>query len=182
MDTEKDRSPVVAWMSGASLVTFTTSVAPPTSSVSRPIATREPGGTATPVRLSVRNDGISTRTVYVSAVMFGTTKSPVALVTTGAILVPWDSLTSVTVAPGTTPPCTSWTVPGDRAGDALAKGRRGHERNDEQGRAPRDPGALRVLRYRHASMCPHLVLLHWLATVRRHHPPSAYVTRSRPER
>src|SRR6185503_16214493 len=43
--------------------------------------------------------------------MLGTTKSPVALVTTGAICVPCASLMSVTVAPGTTPPCVSLTVP-----------------------------------------------------------------------
>ena len=45
------------------------------------------------------------------AAMLGTTKSPVALVTTGAISVPCASLISVTVAPGTTPPCASLTVP-----------------------------------------------------------------------
>jgi hypothetical protein len=47
----------------------------------------------------------------VPAATFGTTKSPVALVTTGAICVPCASLISVTVAPGTTPPCVSLTVP-----------------------------------------------------------------------
>ena len=41
----------------------------------------------------------------------GITKSPVALVTTGAVLVPRESLTSVTVAPGITAPCASLTVP-----------------------------------------------------------------------
>src|SRR4029079_391283 len=43
--------------------------------------------------------------------MFGNTTSPVALVTTGADSVPFDWLTSVTVAPGTTAPWLSLTVP-----------------------------------------------------------------------
>src|SRR5438093_1418936 len=43
--------------------------------------------------------------------MFGNTKSPVALVTSGADLVPFDSLMSVIVAPGMTPPCVSLIVP-----------------------------------------------------------------------
>src|SRR5215218_7282432 len=43
--------------------------------------------------------------------MLGMTKSPVPLVTTGAICVPCASLVTVTVALGTTPPCASLTVP-----------------------------------------------------------------------
>ena len=39
------------------------------------------------------------------------TKSPFSLVTTGVDRVPRASLISVTVAPGTTPPCASLTVP-----------------------------------------------------------------------
>ena len=42
--------------------------------------------------------------------MFGTTKSPVSL-DTALKVVPRLSLTSVTVAPGITPPCASFTVP-----------------------------------------------------------------------
>ena len=71
----------------------------------------EPALTATRSRLRVRNDGISTWIVYVSAAMFGRTKSPRVFVTTGASFVPRASLISVTVAPGTTPPCSSFTVP-----------------------------------------------------------------------
>src|SRR5688572_704072 len=43
--------------------------------------------------------------------MFGNTKSPEALVTTGAEAVPRVSLVRVIVAPGITPPCASLTVP-----------------------------------------------------------------------
>src|SRR4051812_14411430 len=43
--------------------------------------------------------------------MLGTTKSPVALVTAGAEVVPFDWLIEVMVAPGTTAPCVSLTVP-----------------------------------------------------------------------
>ena len=46
-----------------------------------------------------------------SAATFGNVKSPVAFVTTGVDRVPRDSLMSVTVAPGITPPCPSFTVP-----------------------------------------------------------------------
>ena len=42
---------------------------------------------------------------------FGNTKSPFASVVTGIDLVPRVSLMSVTVAPGITPPCGSFTVP-----------------------------------------------------------------------
>src|SRR5579872_1250966 len=43
--------------------------------------------------------------------MFGNTKSPEVLVTAGDEWVPLDSLINVTVAPGTTAPWTSFTVP-----------------------------------------------------------------------
>src|SRR3954470_3883528 len=43
--------------------------------------------------------------------MLGNTKSPVLLVTTGADSVRLVSLINVTVAPGTTAPCVSLTVP-----------------------------------------------------------------------
>src|SRR5690606_37857851 len=42
--------------------------------------------------------------------MFGNTKSPVALVTTGTLCVPRDSLINTTVAPGITPPVEFTTV------------------------------------------------------------------------
>src|SRR6476660_421764 len=43
--------------------------------------------------------------------MPGNTKSPVSLVSVGAVFVPYISLMSVTVAPGMTPPCASFTEP-----------------------------------------------------------------------
>src|SRR4051812_14991671 len=43
--------------------------------------------------------------------MFGKTKSPWSVLIAGADTVPLDSLISVTVAPGTTPPWTSLTMP-----------------------------------------------------------------------
>ena len=59
---------------------------------------------------------------------FGNTKSPAAFVTTGSDRVPRASLISTTVAPGTTPPCASFTVPDtepvvicDDAGSAAAR-------------------------------------------------------------
>ena len=58
--TVNERSPLVAWMSGASPFTSTVSVVPPTSRVSAPTPTRMPALTVTPDRLSVLNDGIST--------------------------------------------------------------------------------------------------------------------------
>jgi hypothetical protein len=66
----------------------------------------------------------------VSAATFANTKSPEALVTTGMEVVPRVSLMSVTVAPGITPPCASFTVPAivpvvicAAAGDASASSR-----------------------------------------------------------
>src|SRR4030095_2565089 len=79
--------------------------------VSAPTDTRDPGLTVMPDRRSALNDGIATSIVYVSAETFGKTKSPVALLTTGVDFVPLVSLVNVTVAPGITPPWTSWTVP-----------------------------------------------------------------------
>src|SRR6185436_11820184 len=52
-----------------------------------------------------------TSTVYVSAVTFGRTYTPVSFVVTGAVFVPRASLMRTTVAPGTTPPCASFTTP-----------------------------------------------------------------------
>src|SRR5438105_1189133 len=43
--------------------------------------------------------------------MFGMTKSPVEVVTTGDDFVPRASLVATTVAPGMTQPCVSFTVP-----------------------------------------------------------------------
>ena len=42
---------------------------------------------------------------------FGNTKPPTSFVVTGASFVPRASLMRTTVAPGTTPPCASFTVP-----------------------------------------------------------------------
>ena len=61
--TVKERSPLCAWMTGASPVTFTVSLAPPTSSVSVPIATLSPTLTGTPVRFRVLNPVSVTSTV-----------------------------------------------------------------------------------------------------------------------
>jgi hypothetical protein len=47
----------------------------------------------------------------VSDFTFTNTKSPASFVTTGADLVFCDSLIRMTVAPGITPPCGSFTVP-----------------------------------------------------------------------
>ena len=58
-----DRSPLAAWMTGASALTSTVSAAPPTSSVRVPTVTRDPALTGTPVRLSVLNEGIVTSIV-----------------------------------------------------------------------------------------------------------------------
>src|SRR5262245_24201907 len=98
-------------MTGASPLTSTTSVAPPTSIVKVSTETREPGLTATPARLSVLNDGIDTSIVYVPGAMLTRTKSPVPFVTTGGAFVPRASSVRVIVAPGMTPPCASLTVP-----------------------------------------------------------------------
>ncbi len=75
------------------------------------MATRDPGFTGTFDFLSILNDGIVTSMVYVSGRRLVMTKSPVAFVTAGFERVFWDSLMSVTVAPGSTPPDASVTVP-----------------------------------------------------------------------
>ncbi len=59
-ETVNERSPVLDWMTGVSPRTVTTSVAPPSSSVSDPRGTCEPGLTSTPDRLRVLKPGIST--------------------------------------------------------------------------------------------------------------------------
>src|SRR5262245_17009050 len=98
-------------MIGDSPFTSTVSAIPPTSIVSVPTSTRVPALTTMFGRRMVLKPLIVTSTLYVSAVTFGTTKSPSVLVTTGGDLVPRVSLMSVTVAPGITPPWPSLTVP-----------------------------------------------------------------------
>ncbi len=107
----KDRSPLCDWISGLSARTSTVSEVPPTWIESGGIATRSPALRATPLRRRVLNPSIVTSTVYVSGVTFGNAYVPFSPVTTGASLVPLVSLIKVTVAPGTTAPCASSTVP-----------------------------------------------------------------------
>ena len=83
---------------------MTVSDVTPTDNVNAPTLSRSPPLTATPGRAVEENPDSETSTVYVSGVTFGMTKSPVALVTTGAILVPRASLIRVTDAPGTARP------------------------------------------------------------------------------
>ncbi len=84
---------------------------PPTSRTSVPSTVLDPGFTATPDCFNVLKESIVISTVYVSTGVTGNWKSPVTVVMAGADVVPFVSLVSVTVAPGTTPPCASLTVP-----------------------------------------------------------------------
>ena len=58
VSTANDRSPVADWISGVSPRTSTTSVVPPTSSVSAPSVARDPGLSVSPDRFSVLNAGM----------------------------------------------------------------------------------------------------------------------------
>ena len=107
---EKDRSPLCAWIIGASPVTITVSSSVPTSIASAPRATRSPGWTITFDRSRVLNPSIFTRTEYVSAATVGKTKSPEAFVIVSS-LSDFVALVSVTVAPGMAPPLVSCTDP-----------------------------------------------------------------------
>src|SRR6266542_5200980 len=111
VEMANDRSADCDCTSAASAVTFTVSAAPPISSVSAGTATRSPPLTLMSLRRTVLNPCIEISTMYVSAVTFGMTYMPLSFVATGPILVPFDSLIRTTVAPGTTPPCESFTVP-----------------------------------------------------------------------
>ena len=68
-----ERSALCDCTSGASAVTLTVSVAPPTSSVSAGTDTRSPPLTLMPCARTVLNPSIVISTVYVSAVTFGMT-------------------------------------------------------------------------------------------------------------
>ena len=61
--TVKARSPLAAWIIGASALTFTVSPSPPTDSVIVCTTTRSPGLTSTPVRRKVLNPSSVTSTV-----------------------------------------------------------------------------------------------------------------------
>jgi hypothetical protein len=59
----KERSPLAAWMTGASPLTSTVSAATPISMVRTPTATLEPALTATPGRRRVLNESMTTSMV-----------------------------------------------------------------------------------------------------------------------
>ena len=84
---------------------------PPTSSVMQPAEKLSFAFTTTLVRSAVLKPCIVTlQRVACRAGRSGTTKRPSASVVAVRTL-PWVRLVSVTVAPGNTPPCESWTVP-----------------------------------------------------------------------
>ena len=108
-DRVNERSPLTDW-SGVGLATVTCSVSPPMSSVSAPVDSLSFAFTIRLVRCSVLNPCSAAWREYVSGRTMGKTKRPPSSVTAVSTL-PCVPLVIVTVTPGRTPPCESWTDP-----------------------------------------------------------------------
>ena len=91
-----DRSPLCVCSNACSADTVTVSLVPPTCSVIGGTPTRSPPVTRMPFSNSVLKAGAVTSREYVSALMFGIVKSPLALVCTPGLLVFWVSLMRTT--------------------------------------------------------------------------------------